>query len=432
TESITDFNSLHKKINESLNSVLLSLSENIQPYEATKSVEQAGAAKTTEAAKSAVTAMPADAVNSPETVECVKSPEPLESEKSAQINVSAEELAALITKKEQEAEQKRIEEEKKAAEIAEQERKAAAAEAKEIKRKEFEEKLKREKENADKMYFARSKAMLNVKNIELPQERQEEKSFREKKMESIFSEFANGYASSGTSAGKNLATNYTKAEAEKMLLMPTIGAPVPVILPPRESEDIKNQILLGQQSFLAVPAVAEKENDSPLTDDIAKFALTSEVDKIGTDKEDKTENETNKTKEDSDKDSDETAKEPDESETEPLPPKSWARYLEDLKSGGKADLRTDAEAADKYLEEMIRSVSLSRAGVGAEMIENAAMIELYTTQIFYDQKTEAEISDADIAEEMSNLARYQILIQTGMKALKIAQDLPKMFFDMLS
>ncbi len=111
--------------------------------------------------------------------------------------------------------------------------------------------------------------------------------------------------------------------------------------------------------------------------------------------------------------------------------KPQPRSIDDLKLGGVADLHTNPEAADKFIDEMIRSFSFARVVNGIKQkdidIDNA----LLTDSIYHMQDLESIISDADFAEESSNLAKYQLLLQSGLNVLKIAQDYPKMILNLL-
>jgi flagellin len=100
-----------------------------------------------------------------------------------------------------------------------------------------------------------------------------------------------------------------------------------------------------------------------------------------------------------------------------------------LKSGGNADLRTsDAsrKLADKIINEAISSVATTRGRLGA--IQKASLepnISALQDSLTALTESEAQISNADFAEESSNLTRLQLLIQAGAQTLGIANQLPQ-------
>jgi flagellin-like hook-associated protein FlgL len=100
-----------------------------------------------------------------------------------------------------------------------------------------------------------------------------------------------------------------------------------------------------------------------------------------------------------------------------------------LKSGGNADLRTsDAsrKLADKIINEAISSVATTRGRLGA--IQRASLepnVSALQDSLTALTESEAQISNADFAEESSNLTRLQLLIQAGAQTLGIANQLPQ-------
>jgi flagellin-like hook-associated protein FlgL len=100
-----------------------------------------------------------------------------------------------------------------------------------------------------------------------------------------------------------------------------------------------------------------------------------------------------------------------------------------LKSGGNADLRTsDAsrKLADKIINEAISTVATTRGRLGA--IQKASLepnISALQDSLTALTESEAQISNADFAEESSNLTRLQLLIQAGTQTLGIANQLPQ-------
>jgi flagellin-like hook-associated protein FlgL len=100
-----------------------------------------------------------------------------------------------------------------------------------------------------------------------------------------------------------------------------------------------------------------------------------------------------------------------------------------LKSGGTADLRTsDAsrKLADKIVNEAISTVATTRGRLGA--IQKASLepnINSLQDSLTALTESEAQISNADFAQESSNLTRLQLLIQAGAQTLGIANQLPQ-------
>lgn len=121
-----------------------------------------------------------------------------------------------------------------------------------------------------------------------------------------------------------------------------------------------------------------------------------------------------------------------EDENEDADETSWIGGLSDLKKGGAASLKNDPEKADAIVERAISAVSLMRAAVGAErkygVDVDTAMIQ---DKLRMNESALSELTDADYTVETSNLARYQILLQSSMMALRISQQIPKMILDML-
>jgi flagellin-like hook-associated protein FlgL len=103
--------------------------------------------------------------------------------------------------------------------------------------------------------------------------------------------------------------------------------------------------------------------------------------------------------------------------------------LYQLKSGGNADLRnsdTSRKLADKIVNEAISSVATTRGRLGAvqrsSLEPNISALQDSLTAL---TSAEAMISNADFAEESSNLTRLQLLIQAGAQTLGIANQLPQ-------
>ncbi|MGL6196730.1 MAG: flagellin, partial [Thermoguttaceae bacterium] len=100
--------------------------------------------------------------------------------------------------------------------------------------------------------------------------------------------------------------------------------------------------------------------------------------------------------------------------------------LYQLKSGGNADLSTDTKLADSIIQEAINSVAVARGRLGAiqrsTLDPNTAALEDTVEQL---SAAEAIISNADFAEESSKLTRAQILVQSGTRALSLANQMPQ-------
>ncbi len=110
-------------------------------------------------------------------------------------------------------------------------------------------------------------------------------------------------------------------------------------------------------------------------------------------------------------------------------------YLYELKSGESADLSTSesCKKADKIVQEAISSITLLRGRLGAlqkcTLEPNMAALEDTVEQM---ATAEANISNADFAEESSRLTRAQILVQSGVQVLGIANQIPQYAASLLS
>jgi flagellin len=83
------------------------------------------------------------------------------------------------------------------------------------------------------------------------------------------------------------------------------------------------------------------------------------------------------------------------------------------------DLTTQVNAASALttITAALNGVSTMRAAIGAGMNRLQAATTVLTTQSQNTQSAESTIMDANIAAEVANLSKYQILAQTGMAAL---------------
>ena len=86
------------------------------------------------------------------------------------------------------------------------------------------------------------------------------------------------------------------------------------------------------------------------------------------------------------------------------------------------DLSTaaDAAAALSTLQSALSGVSSSRAAIGAGMNRLQSAVAVLQTTSQNTQAAESTIRDANMAEEVANLTKYQILAQSGIAALSQA------------
>jgi flagellin-like hook-associated protein FlgL len=98
--------------------------------------------------------------------------------------------------------------------------------------------------------------------------------------------------------------------------------------------------------------------------------------------------------------------------------------LYQLRNDGAADVTKGANArilADAIINETINYVSVMRGRLGAiqrsSLEPNVSMLQDTLTAL---TESEAQISNADFAVESSNLTKYQLLLQSGMRTLGIA------------
>jgi flagellin len=88
--------------------------------------------------------------------------------------------------------------------------------------------------------------------------------------------------------------------------------------------------------------------------------------------------------------------------------------------GLNAKLTNNATGALSELKGALGAVAIMRGAIGAGMNRLQAAINVIQTQSQNTLAAESAIRDANIAEEISNLTKYQILAQTGMAALSQA------------
>ncbi|HZW10168.1 MAG TPA: flagellin [Phycisphaerales bacterium] len=114
--------------------------------------------------------------------------------------------------------------------------------------------------------------------------------------------------------------------------------------------------------------------------------------------------------------------------------KTVEAVLASIKSGGVLNLIDgDLESAQDSVEAALGSIGARRAGIGARITNgiaperNQLLIELENSEA-----ARSQILDADIAAEMSNLIRGQILEQASISALLIGRQAPQQALQLLS
>lgn len=103
--------------------------------------------------------------------------------------------------------------------------------------------------------------------------------------------------------------------------------------------------------------------------------------------------------------------------------------LYQLKSGNNADLITSDESrrlADLIVQDAIMSIATTRGRLGAvQKCTLEPTITYLQDSLEALTSAEAQISNADFAEESSNLTRAQILVQSGISTMSIANQFPQ-------
>jgi flagellin-like hook-associated protein FlgL len=106
--------------------------------------------------------------------------------------------------------------------------------------------------------------------------------------------------------------------------------------------------------------------------------------------------------------------------------------LYQLKSGQDADLSTNTRKAYKIVEESIVQVTSLRGRFGA--IQRATFetnINVLNDTLEALTSAESQIRDTDFAAETSNMTRNQILVQSGIQALGLANQIPQYIMGLL-
>lgn len=105
---------------------------------------------------------------------------------------------------------------------------------------------------------------------------------------------------------------------------------------------------------------------------------------------------------------------------------------------GTADLTTvdlttqdGAAAAFPTLKAAVDAIAIARGDLGAGMNRLQAAVAIMQNQAENSQAAESTIRDANMAEEIANLTRYQILAQSGIAALAQANQSSQMVLQLL-
>ena len=109
-----------------------------------------------------------------------------------------------------------------------------------------------------------------------------------------------------------------------------------------------------------------------------------------------------------------------------------AGRLFELRSGGPKDLETDVISAAMVIEEVITQVTTLRGRLGAFQ-RTTLETNIASLSDTLEALTEAEssIRDSDFAQESANLTRNQILVQSGISVLTIANQNPEAVLSLL-
>ena len=106
--------------------------------------------------------------------------------------------------------------------------------------------------------------------------------------------------------------------------------------------------------------------------------------------------------------------------------------LYELKSGQNADLATNTGKAYQIVEEAIVQVTSLRGRLGA--LQRATFetnINVLGDTLVSLMTAESQIRDTDFAQETSNMTRDQILVQSGIRTLGIANQIPQYVLGLL-
>ncbi|MHB8899444.1 MAG: flagellin, partial [Thermoguttaceae bacterium] len=109
-----------------------------------------------------------------------------------------------------------------------------------------------------------------------------------------------------------------------------------------------------------------------------------------------------------------------------------AGRLFELRSGGAKDLETDVISAAMVIEEVITQVTTLRGRLGAfQRTTLETNIAALSDTLEALTEAESSIRDADFAQESANLTKNQILVQSGISVLTIANQNPEAVLSLL-
>jgi flagellin len=83
---------------------------------------------------------------------------------------------------------------------------------------------------------------------------------------------------------------------------------------------------------------------------------------------------------------------------------------------------TSAQSALTTIKDALNTVSNMRASIGSGINRLQAAVSVLQTQSLNTKAAESTIADANVAQEIANLTKYQILAQTGIAALAQANS----------
>jgi flagellin len=95
------------------------------------------------------------------------------------------------------------------------------------------------------------------------------------------------------------------------------------------------------------------------------------------------------------------------------------------------DLVTGAEAGLGTIKTALNEVAKMRGTIGAGMNRLQSAVAVLQTQVQNTQSAESTIRDANMAEEISNLTKLQVLAQSGMAALAQANTNSQLILNLL-
>ena len=89
------------------------------------------------------------------------------------------------------------------------------------------------------------------------------------------------------------------------------------------------------------------------------------------------------------------------------------------------------DLTDEHIKACLNAVSIMRGEIGAGMNRLYAAISVMQTQARGTLAAESQIRDANMAEEITNLTKHQILAQTGIAALAHSNSNNQMILSLL-